>query len=79
MDHEDRKELENRFGYHPGTNLTIPMHETVRSAFLRHSENMFRLVPPSRERSLMLTALEEASMWANAGIARNLSPLEKEE
>jgi hypothetical protein len=27
--------------------------------------------PPSRERSLALTKLEEAVMWANASIARN--------
>lgn len=28
-------------------------------------------VPPSRERSLAMTKLEEVMMWANAGIARN--------
>ena len=29
------------------------------------------LVPDSREKSLAMTKLEECSMWANAGIARN--------
>lgn len=30
--------------------------------------------PQSREQSLALTNLEQAVMWANAGIARNESP-----
>lgn len=32
---------------------------------------VLRNAPPSRERSLALTKLEESVMWANAAIARN--------
>ena len=32
---------------------------------------LMTICPPTRERSLAMTALEEAVMWANASIARN--------
>ena len=46
-------------------------------AFFRTLAKMFsdlvdNLVPKSREASLAQTKIEEAVMWANAGIARNV-------
>ena len=37
------------------------------------SDLVDRLVPKSREASLAQTKIEEAVMWANAGIARNIT------
>ena len=70
-----RGDLENRFGFHPATDETRKKHQRVRESFITFTEELIGIVPESRERSLMITALEEASMWANAGIARNLAPL----
>ena len=42
------------------TNLRLKMQET---------EGMVRCIAPSRERSLALTKLDEALLWANAAIA----------
>lgn len=65
------EELETRFTYHP------PKDEEQKKKYenLRHRAHLlawdiFELVPESREKSLALTKLEEAVMWANAGIAR---------
>jgi len=69
-------DLNNRFGFHPATPETGPMHEAVRGNCLALASTLNSLVPDGREKSLMITALEEAMMWANAGIARGLAPLE---
>lgn len=71
----DLKELENRFGFHPATDETKKLHQDVREGFVEFTDRLLKLIPEGREKSLVVTALEEASMWANAGIARNLAPL----
>jgi hypothetical protein len=71
----DRAELENRFGFHPANDVTKDRHQRVREGFIQFTEQLLELIPDGREKSLVVTALEEASMWANAGIARNLAPL----
>ena len=48
-------------------------HERVRKAVRRCAEDLQEEVPRGREEELMLTALEEAMMWAKAGIARDHS------
>lgn len=68
-------EVENRFGFHPANDVTKPLHQAVRENFIDFTLNMIDIVPDGREQALMITALEEASMWANAGIARTLAPL----
>ena len=68
--------IDNDFGYHKATAETGPMHDEVRSHFKALAHWAADWVPTSREQSLMLTALQEAQMWANAAIACNLSPLE---
>lgn len=69
MDPIDPVEL--RFTYHaPPDSYTVEAHERVRKTVRRCAEDLLEDVPPGRERSLVLTKLEEAMMWANAGIAR---------
>jgi hypothetical protein len=68
---EERDDLDKRFTYHsPKTD------QPERYVLIRNTAKSFGLLiidkcPKSRERSLALTKLEEAVMWANAGIARN--------
>lgn len=67
----DQADLDNRFDFHPATDVTGPKHEIVRHVMKECAELLVGHVPPGRELSLAITALEEAMMWANAGIARN--------
>lgn len=68
-------EISNRFGFHPATADTIPLHEATRAHFIWLATWITEFVPEGRERALALTALQEAAMWSNAGIACNLAPL----
>lgn len=70
-----RDDVENRFGFHPATEDTKDKHTEIRTEFIEFTSLLLSIVPEGREQSLMVTALEEASMWANAGVARNLAPL----
>jgi len=45
-------------------------HQTVRNKLHRVALELNDLIPDGREKSLMITKLEEAMFWANAGIAR---------
>lgn len=65
----------NDFGYHKATEQTGPMHDDVRAHCSELAHWLINNVPPGREQSLALTALQEAQMWANAAVACNLSPL----
>lgn len=59
----------DRFAFHPGTPVTIPQHERVRRLASGFAEAILETVPQGRHQSLALTAVQEAMMWANAGIA----------
>lgn len=67
----DKQELLKRFSYHPPKEGQPPKYEEIRSEALGFSEVLNRLCPESREKSLAMTHLEDAVMWANAAIARN--------
>jgi hypothetical protein len=60
-----------------GNEATAPTHAAVRRVFMDTAHALVTLVPHGREQALMLTALQEASMWANAGVAMQ-SPLVRE-
>lgn len=63
--------LANRFTYHPPAIIPVGMrHAEARRIVLEAATALDNLVPPGRERATMLTKLEEAGFWANAGIAR---------
>lgn len=63
--------IDNDFRFHPATGIDATKHETVRAILKGAAHSIVELVPAGREQSLMLTKLEEAMMWANAGIARS--------
>lgn len=69
----DEAILNKSFVYHPPKpELKQPeRYVEIRTWAKRTAEAIMMNVPPSRERSLALTNLEQAMFWANAGIARN--------
>lgn len=67
----DGEALQKAFSYHAPTPNQIPRYEHLRSQAKAFATDLLALCPPSRERSLAMTKLEEAVMWANASIARN--------
>jgi hypothetical protein len=68
-------EIRHRWGYHPGTSVTIPKHEQVREAYIAFAEFLDRVLPDGRAKSTCMTNLQQSSMWANYGIAE-LAPVE---
>lgn len=67
-----RAELEHRFKFHPATGEKRGKHEVIRGAALYLANVIVDNAPDdSRERSLAITKVEEAMMWANAAIARH--------
>ena len=77
VDRETTRDIDNRFTYHPPKS-----DQNERYVSLRYQARMLAIsicdhCPPSRERSLALTKLEESIMWANASIARNEDELDE--
>lgn len=69
----DETEIERRFVYHVPTQNNRIVHDNVRRLTLSYAKMLTAsLSGESREKSLALTALEEASFWAHAHIARNM-------
>ena len=52
---------------------TAKRYQEIRTLAKMFSDLVDDLVPKSREASLAQTKIEEAVMWANAGIARNIT------
>lgn len=67
----DRAYLERTFTYHAPKDDQPARYSAIRAQGLALAELILTSCPPSRERSLALTKLEESVMWANASIARN--------
>lgn len=66
------RDLRERFNYHrPPHYGVVDAHARIRSACFGAAMVVVEKVPAGRERAIALTKLEEAMMWANAGIARN--------
>ena len=61
--------IERNFTYHKPEGDRIGRHEEIRSKGKEFAELIDGLCLPGRERSLAMTKLEEAVMWANASIA----------
>lgn len=59
---------------HTPSEGAILVIEALREGFIALAENVEVACPPSRERSLALTNLEQALMWAVASIARQGEP-----
>jgi hypothetical protein len=60
-----------RFCYRPPTADRSVLHQEARSLVIDLALALADRVPEGREWALVLTHLEEALYWANAGIARN--------
>lgn len=67
----EQSDLKNRFTYHAPKGHQPERYEALRERAKELAELIVRLCPHSRERSLALTKLQEATMWANASIACN--------
>jgi hypothetical protein len=65
------EDLKKRFTHHAPKENQPQKYENIRSNALAFAELLNQMCPDSREKSLAITALEEAVMWANASIARN--------
>lgn len=63
-------ELDARFTYHSPTMEQAEKYTSIRSRAREFAELIDVSCPDSREKSLAITKLEEAVMWANASIAR---------
>jgi hypothetical protein len=64
-------DIENNFKYHAPKEGQPAKYSLIRTKAKEFAELIQKEVPESREKSLAMTKLEEAVMWANAGIARN--------
>ena len=65
------EKIENAFTYHQPQEGQPEKYEALRSKAKELAYLIDKLCPDSREKSLAMTKLEEASMWANASVARN--------
>ena len=72
-----REDFEHRLGFHPAdTDLKRKAHETVRKLMIEAASAVASFLPAGREKSLFATAMQEATMWANAALALNGGPRE---
>ena len=63
--------IEHAFTYHAPKAGQPEKYQAIREKAKELAYLIKDLVPDSREQSLAMTTLEECTMWANAGIARN--------
>ena len=69
--------IENNFNYHAPTPEKVKVYEDLRGSAKDFAYIIDLSCPNSREKSLAMTKLEEAIMWANAAIARNSGEVEQ--
>lgn len=65
------EQLENNFKYHSPKEGQPEKYTLIREKAKELAYLIDGNCPNSREKSLAITKIEEASMWANASIARN--------
>lgn len=65
------EQIENNFKYHSPREGQPERYTAIREKAKQLAMFIDGNCPPSREKSLAITKLEEAVMWANASIARN--------
>ena len=64
-------DLDERFTHHPASTEQEYVYKDIRRDARILADLINELVPHCREKALAMTKLEEAVMWANAGIARH--------
>ena len=65
------EQIEKAFKYHAPKNNQPKRYEDIRAKGKELAVMIDEYCPDSREKSLAMTKIEEAVMWANAAIARN--------
>lgn len=65
------EQIKRNFTYHPPKEDQQDRYLALREKGKQLAKLIVDITPSSREQSLALTNLEQAIMWANAGIARN--------
>ncbi|MFE1070985.1 hypothetical protein ACFW5W_07115 [Streptomyces sp. NPDC058783] len=64
-------DIEHRFAFHAATtDEKRDAHTSVRQACRRLADHINETCPDGREKSLAITAIEEAMFWGNAALAR---------
>ena len=71
LTNEQRQKIESMFTYHPPKNDQPSRYMILRQSAKALAALMCLNCPESRELSLALTNLQQATMWANAAIAVN--------
>jgi len=66
-----KEQIENNFKYHAPKGNQQERYVALRNKAKECALLIDEMCPDSREKSLSMTKLEEAIMWANASIARN--------
>ena len=66
-----REDIESIFSYHKPTATQPLRYETIRDTAKTLAYTINDNCPDSREKSLAITNLQQAVMWANASIALN--------
>jgi hypothetical protein len=66
-----KEEIDCNFTYHAPKDGQPEIYQDIRTLAKELALDINEVVPEGREKSLALTKLEEAVMWANAGIARH--------
>ncbi len=68
-------QIENIFSYHKPAGYQAKRYETIRDTAKTLAYTINNDCPESREKSLAITSLQQAVMWANASIAINENPI----
>lgn len=65
--------IAHNFKHHPPRGTAVARHEAIREKAAELAQLIDEVLPPNagRERATAITKVEEAMMWANAGIARH--------
>ncbi|WP_424862114.1 DUF7681 family protein [Streptomyces sp. MMS24-I29] len=67
----DPADIEHRFAFHAATtDEKRDAHGSIRQACRRLADHIDETCPDGREKSLAVTAIEEAMFWGNAALAR---------
>lgn len=70
-------DLDNLFTYHPVHGDQPERYKYMRGLAKDLATAVQDLVPPSPEQTMAIRKIQEAIMWANAGIACNEKPTEE--
>jgi len=68
---DENEQIENNFTYHSPKDGQNEKYELLRAKAKHLAYVIDESCPMSREKSLAMTNLEQAVMWANASIARS--------